>query len=136
MWVNYGGPWVMLAFFKQFILWFHIVIQPFHAFNAHFPLIFCSKIFEILKITNHIAKHSFFCFWNLKKKLRQFFLQNVEDVTMKRYNIESSSGCPLWNKEEKNVEKTYGSPPTLYFLNETNIKWKISVGWWHNSLFS
>jgi hypothetical protein len=64
------------------------------------------------------------------------FLQNVEDVTMKRCNMEWSSGCPLWNKEEKNVEKTYGSPPTLYLLNETKIKWKISVGWWVNSLFS
>lgn len=53
----------MLAFSKQFILWFHIVIQPFHAFNAHFPLIFCFKIFEFKKKnTNHIAKHSFFVF--------------------------------------------------------------------------
>jgi len=62
----------MLAFFKQFILWFHIVIQPFHAFNAHFPLIFCSKIFENLKITNHIAKHFIF-FFEIKKKIKTIF---------------------------------------------------------------
>jgi hypothetical protein len=133
MWVNYGGPWVMLSFSKQFILWFDIVKQPFHAFNAHFFLMFCLKIFENFFITNHIAKHIIiFCFLKNKNKSIKIAIS----TKCRRCNTKSSSGCPLWNKEEKNVEKTDGSPPTLYLLNETKIKWKIIVGWWHNSLFS